>query len=37
MTVPYNNALHQTGRVGAAGFLRRRPVIEARPAGERGC
>ncbi len=35
--VPYNNALHQTGREGAAGFLRRRPVVEARPAGERGC
>jgi len=34
---PYNNALHQTGREGAAGFLRRRPVVEARPAGEREC
>jgi len=33
----YNNALHQTGREGAAGFLRRRPVVEARPAGEREC
>ena len=33
----HNNALHQTGRGGAAGFLRRRPVIEARPAGEREC
>ncbi len=33
----YNNALHQTGRGGAAGFLRRRPVVEARPAGEREC
>ena len=34
---PYNNALHQTGREGAAGFLHRRPVVEARPAGEREC
>ena len=32
-----NKALHQTGRGGAAGFLRRRPVVEARPAGERWC
>ena len=36
-TAPSNNALHQTGREGAAGFLRRRPVVEARPAGEREC
>ena len=34
---PYNNGLHQTGREGAAGFLRRRPVVEARPAGEPEC
>ena len=34
---PYNNGLHQTGRGGAAGFPRWRPVIEARPAGEAGC
>ena len=33
---PYNNALHQTGRGGVA-FRSSRPVIEARPAGERGC
>jgi hypothetical protein len=33
----HNNALHQTGREGAAGFLRRRPVVEERPAGEREC
>ena len=32
-----NNGLHRTGRGGAAGFLRRRPVVEARPAGEPGC
>ena len=32
-----NNGLHQTGRGGAAGFPRCRPVIEARPAGEAGC
>ena len=32
-----NKALHQTGREGAAGFLRRRPVVEARPAGEAKC
>ena len=36
-TMRQNNALHQTGREGAAGFLRRRPVVEARPAGEREC
>ena len=34
---PANNGLHQTGRGGAAGLLRRRPVVEARPAGEPGC
>ena len=31
---PYNNGLHQTGRVGAAAS---RPVVEARPAGEPEC
>ena len=31
---PSNNALHQTGREGAAAA---RPVVEARPAGERKC
>jgi hypothetical protein len=31
---PYNNALHQTGRGGAVAS---RPVVEARPAGEREC
>jgi hypothetical protein len=36
-TRPHNNGLHQTGRGGAADFLRRRPVIEARPAGEPEC
>ena len=36
-TGPHNNALHQTGRGGAAVFLCRRPVVEARPAGEREC
>jgi hypothetical protein len=35
--VPQNNALHLTGREGAAVSLRRRPVVEARPAGEREC
>ena len=34
---PSNKALHQTGRGGVASFLRRRPVVEARPAGEREC
>ena len=34
---PYNNGWHQPGREGAAGFLRRRPVVEARPAGEPEC
>ena len=33
---PYNNALHQTGRGGVA-FRSSRPVVEARPAGEREC
>jgi hypothetical protein len=37
MTGPYNNALRQTGRGGVAHFARRRPVVEARPAGEREC
>ena len=31
-----NNALHQTGRGGEA-FRSSRPVVEARPAGEREC
>ena len=35
--VPQNNGLHQTGRGGVAFASRRRPVIEARPAGEPGC
>ena len=34
---PSNNALHQTRRGGAAVFPRRRPVVEARLAGEREC
>ena len=34
---PYNNGLHQTGRGGAAVSLCRRPVVEARPAGEAEC
>ena len=33
----HNNGLHQTGRGGAAAALRRRPVIEARPAADPGC
>ena len=37
MTGAHNKALHQTGRGGAAGFLRRQPVVEARPAGEGRC
>ena len=32
-----NNGLHQTGRGGVAFASRRRPVIEARPAGEPEC
>ncbi len=32
-----NNGLHQTGRGGVAFASRRRPVVEARPAGEPGC
>ena len=32
-----NNALHQTGRGGAAVSLRCQPVVEARPAGEAEC
>jgi hypothetical protein len=35
--VPQNNGLHQTGRGGVAFPSRRRPVIEARPAGEPEC
>lgn len=34
---PSNNGLHQTGRGGVAQFVRRGPVVEARPAGEREC
>jgi hypothetical protein len=37
ITVLHNNGLHQTGRGGAALSLCRRPVVEARPAGEAGC
>ena len=32
-----NNGLHQTGRGGVAHFVRRGPVVEARPAGEPEC
>ena len=32
-----NNGLHQTGRGCVAFAFRRRPVVEARPAGEAGC
>ena len=32
-----NNGLHQTGRGGVAFVFRRRPVVEARPAGEPEC
>ena len=34
---PPNNGLHQTGRGGVAFAFRRRPVVEARPAGEAKC
>jgi len=34
---PPNKGLHQTGRGGVAHFLRRGPVVEARPAGEARC
>mgnify|MGYP003383420398 CR=1 FL=1 len=37
ITVMHNNGLHQTGREGVAFAFRRRPVVEARPAGEAGC
>ncbi len=37
ITAPPNNGLHQTGREGVAFVSRRRPVIEARPAGEAKC
>ena len=37
MRAPSNNGLHQTGRGGVAFASRRRPVIEARPAGEPEC
>ena len=33
----HNNGLHQTGRGGVAFAFRRRPVVEARPAGAAGC
>jgi hypothetical protein len=36
MGVPSNNALHLTGRGGVA-VPSPRPVVEARPAGEREC
>ena len=32
-----NKGLHQTGRGGVAFAFRRRPVVEARPAGEARC
>lgn len=32
-----NNGLHQTARGGVAVASRRRPVVDARPAGEAGC
>ncbi len=32
-----NKGLHQTGRGGVAFAFRRRPVVEARPAGEATC
>ena len=34
---PSNKGLHQTGRGGVAFVSRRRPVVEARPAGEARC
>ncbi len=34
---PSNKGLHQTGRGGVAFASRRRPVVEARPAGEAQC
>jgi len=37
ITARDNNGLHQTGRGGVAFAIRRRPVVEARPAGEAGC
>ncbi len=37
MRLPSNNGLHQTRRGGAAVFVPRRPVVEARLAGEAGC
>jgi len=37
MSVRPNNAMHQTRRGGAAGFLRRRPIVEARLAGDCEC
>ena len=36
MKAPQNKGLHQTGRGGVAIRLRR-PVVEARPAGEARC
>ena len=37
MRRPSNKGLHQTGRGGVAFASRRRPVVEARPAGEAEC
>jgi len=37
MRQPYNNGLHQTRRGGVASASRRRPVVEARLAGEAEC
>jgi hypothetical protein len=37
ITAPPNKALHQTRRGGAAVLVHRRPVVEARLAGERRC
>jgi len=37
VSTPSNKGLHQTGRGGAAVIARRRPVVEARPAGEARC
>ena len=37
MWAPHNKGLHQTGRGGVAHFVRRGPVVEARPAGEAQC
>ena len=37
IAMPDNKALHQTRRGGAAHFVRRGPVVEARLAGEGRC